>query len=340
MEWLQSSLISSALMRRGGQSRAGGATMSARGQRDTSARKMSVEPSFCQPGRPRIALGAADVNRAPADRLGGCYEAQKELSLSPPEPVVCKGRKTGLIMNNSVEKGPDGMEHLEKFWASERGASTGPRVHFSQLAGALKPAGRKIACDSASDSVSEISSSGDSKQRSRPRNSKVCFADANYEIKADAEAAAGKLRQLSAGKSAGATCEGDEDRQSSDMELCGSSLESSAQKNDEVLASASTPVCFQLHLQRDSVMILTLRLACNHQRSSAMSDSPTSCPNMVGTPLRSESQTPEKLSSPCPSPVSLCCAFLKRVLTRGCTHTGRHLLVRASLKWTQTLPPP
>ena len=92
-------------------------------------------------------------------------------------------------MNNSVEKGPDGMEHLEKFWASERGDS----MRFSQLAGALKPAGRKISCDSASDSFSEISSSGDSKQRSRHRNSKVCIADANSENKGDAEAAAGKL---------------------------------------------------------------------------------------------------------------------------------------------------
>ena len=234
--------------RGGGQSRAGDPIMLARGRRDTSAREMLVEPSFCRPGRPRIALGAADVNRAPADRLGGCCEVQKELSLSPPEPVVCKGRKTGLIMNSSVEKGPDGMERLEKFWASERGASTSPRVRFSQLAGSLKPAGIKIACASASDSGSEISSTGDSTQRSRPRNSRVCIADANSENKADAEGAACKLRQLSAGKSAGATCKCDEDIHSSDMELCGSSLQSSAQKNDEVLASASKPVCFQLRL--------------------------------------------------------------------------------------------
>lgn len=139
-----------------------------------SAREqMDRPPLFCS-GRARTVLGAANVNRAPADRHG-CAEARKELSQSPPEAVVCRGRKTGVILSTSIRKDSDGMENLAEFWDGEcRTSKIIPRVRFSEPTPAgPPPSGRSITCGNVSDSSRDSVCSDKSLKRSCAHDSQV-----------------------------------------------------------------------------------------------------------------------------------------------------------------------
>lgn len=149
-------------------------TMLARELHHKSAREQTDRPPLFCSGRARTVLGAANVNRAPADRHG-CAEARKELSQSPPEAVVCRGRKTGVILSTSIRKDSDGMENLAEFWDGEcRSSKINPRVRFSEPtpAGPM-PSDRSITYGNASDSSRDGICSDKSLKRSCPHDSQV-----------------------------------------------------------------------------------------------------------------------------------------------------------------------
>ena len=147
----------------------------------------------------RPALQMADVNRMPPERPRPSEKpcvTSMEITTSPPEAVVRKGRRTGVVLSATVAKHSDDMENLAEFWESE---CQGPCVltHFSQPTQRTQAAG--VSCANASDlgekSHSATSSSSSSSSSSAQGSSTASSTPGRHREDAKADRRAGGRRQ-------------------------------------------------------------------------------------------------------------------------------------------------